>query len=57
MTGISATDVAIRMARQGGTLKVEAQEGRFGSYWTISDEFGLIEVAMSAAEVEERINV
>ena len=53
---LSATNVAIRIAKERGTLKVEKATGRFGDYWAISDDHGLIEVAMSEAEAEERVS-
>lgn len=55
MLTLSATDLAIRIAAQAGTLRIEECEGRFGPYWAIEDETGLIEVALSAAEAQERV--
>lgn len=52
---LSATDVAIALAAQNGTLRIEAQTGRFGVFASISDDFGLIEVAASLDEAESRV--
>ncbi len=57
MLALSVTDVAIRIARESGTLNVREAEGRFGKYWAIEDDHGLIEVAMSEAEVLDRTGV
>ena len=56
MVLLSATDVAIAMAIKTGTLVVSEHTGRFGQYWAISDDRGLIEIANSAAEAEARIS-
>jgi len=55
---ISATDVAIAMAMKEGTLvTVERPDHRFGgTYWTIEDQYGLIEVALTADELEKRLS-
>jgi hypothetical protein len=52
---ISSQSVAIRMAKQNGTLRVtEEFNARLGTpYWAISDDRGLIEVAMSKAEADK----
>ena len=55
MIGISATDVAIAMAHERGTLLIERRVGRFGEYFAVSDEHGLIEVHNTDTELEERI--
>jgi hypothetical protein len=52
----SATDLAIKLAAQRGTLSVEERQGRYGAFWAISDEHGLIEVQLTAADAEDRIN-
>ena len=50
-----ASDLAIRVAIETGNLKIAQAHGRLGAYWTISDEHGLIEVAMNRAELDERL--
>jgi hypothetical protein len=52
---LSATDVAIAVAIKSGSLRVTGHNGRFGSYWAIEDDFGLIEVALTAEAAAERI--
>ncbi len=52
---LSATDLAISIARKNGTLRVTEETGRFGQYWAIKDDQGLIEVAMTLAEADKRI--
>ena len=54
---LSSTTVAIKMAKNNGTLRVEeCFNSRLGiPYWAICDEGGLIEVAMSKDEAERRI--
>ena len=54
MFALSATDVAIRLARQNGTLEIVEREGRFGAYWAICDDHGVIEVHSTAEEANER---
>lgn len=53
---LSATDVAIAMALRSSTLKVVERSGRFGAYWAIEDAHGVIEVALSAAEADQRVS-
>ena len=55
MQTLSATCFAIAVALEAGTLSVSEQQGRFGSFYAISDDRGLIEVALSASEAEARI--
>ena len=52
---LSATDVAIARAIKAGTLTIAEHEGRFGPYWAISDDRGIIEVANTQQEADERI--
>jgi hypothetical protein len=52
---LSAADVAIAFAVQNGTLRIEAQTGRFGAFASISDNFGLIEVADPLDAAESRV--
>ena len=51
---LSAQSVAIRIAKNNGTLRVSEEfNNRLGvPYWAISDDSGLIEVAMSKEEAE-----
>ena len=55
MLTLSAPCAAIAVAIKNGTLAVTEHTGRFGQYWAISDEVGLIEVALSEAEAETRV--
>ena len=57
MIALSATDLAIRIARETGTLKVERcfSERFQNHFWAISDEHGLIEVASTEQEARERV--
>lgn len=55
MLTLSATDLAIAIAAKAGTLTVTECEGRFGAYWAIEDDHGVIEVALSAEEAAERV--
>lgn len=52
---LSATDIAINRAAKSGALKVVEATGRFGAYWAIEDDHGLIEVALSVEEADERV--
>ena len=55
MIALSSTDVAIRIARETGTLKVERCIDRWGGeYFAICDEHGLIEVAANEEEARAR---
>ena len=55
MRMLSATDVAIAIADDAGTLIVEDCDGRFGPYVAIRDEHGLIEVHNTRPEWDVRI--
>lgn len=55
MRRLSATDLAIANAIKAGKLVVAECEGRFGPYWSIEDTHGVIEVALSREEADERI--
>jgi hypothetical protein len=52
---LSSTDVAIAQAIRSNSLRVVECEGRFGAFWSIEDAFGVIEVALSAAEADLRV--
>lgn len=56
MFTLSATCLAIALADQAGTLRLVEREGRFGAFIAIEDATGVIEVALSAEEADERIN-
>lgn len=56
MLALSSTDVAIRCAKESGTLRVTEETDRFGeTFWAIADDVGLIEVASSEREAMERV--
>ncbi len=55
MKTLSATCVAIRLAAAQGTLKIVECTGRFGQYFSIEDQFGLIEVALTREEADGRV--
>lgn len=55
---LSATDLAIAVAIKAGTLSVEEKASRFPgeTYFAIADEKGIIEVALTKAEADARID-
>jgi len=53
--GTSATDLAIRIAKRDGHLALVEREGRFGSYVSIQDNRGTIEVADTMELAEQRV--
>ena len=55
MIAVSASCLAIALASKSGSLRIEERDGRFGPFWTISDDRGLIEVADTADEARERV--
>ena len=55
MKYLSATCHAIRVAASEGTLRIVERTGRFGQYFAIEDQFGLIEVARTREEVDARL--
>lgn len=55
MLTLSATCLAIALADKAGTLRLVPREGRVGLYVAIEDDVGIIEVALSQAEADERI--
>ena len=56
MKMLSATDVAIAAAIVSGTLSVSSHPSTLGgTYIAIEDQHGLIEVAQTAEQAEERI--
>ena len=52
---LSSTDLAIAVAAKAGTLALVAREGRFGTYVSIEDDVGVIEVHRSASEADARV--
>lgn len=53
---LSATDVAIAVALEFGTLTLVTRPSRFGGeFIAIEDDKGVIEVALSQAEADARI--
>lgn len=55
MVALSAVSVALSLARNNGTLRVTREfNARLGTeFWALSDENGLIAVALSEAEAME----
>lgn len=53
--GASATDLAIRIAKRDGHLTLVERKGRFGSYVSIQDNCGTIEVADTMELAEQRV--
>ena len=52
---VSATDVAIALALRCDTLRIVERDGRFGAYWSIEDDRGVIEVHLSSEDASTRI--
>lgn len=52
---LSATDLAIRLAHQQGTLKMGTRVGRFGAYTFLEDATGVLEVFPDDAAAAARI--
>lgn len=52
---LSATDLAIRLAHQQGTLKMGTRVGRFGAYTFLEDASGVLEVFPDDAAAGARI--
>jgi hypothetical protein len=52
---LSSTDLAIARAITVGSLRVVEREGRFGAFWSIEDAIGVIEVALTSTEADERV--
>jgi hypothetical protein len=55
MLTLSATCLAIALADQAGTLRIVEREGRFGTFYAIEDEVGLIEVHNERSEISSRL--
>jgi hypothetical protein len=55
MIALSSSSFALVRGIENGSLRVERVKGRYGDYFTVSDDCGLIEVAMNKAEVDARI--
>jgi hypothetical protein len=57
MLTLSAACLAIALADQAGTLALNETPSRFGgTFIAICDDTGLIEVALTRQEAEDRIN-
>jgi len=46
---------SIAEAILNGTLTLEVCEGRFGKYWSINDERGMISIELTIGEAHRRI--
>ena len=56
MTGLSSTDLAIRLAVESGTIHITENINRFGDpFFAVEDNIGLIEVHLTRAEAEARV--
>jgi hypothetical protein len=57
MLSISSTDLAIALADKAGTLQLVERESRFGlgTYVSLEDTHGVIEVQLSWAEAQARV--
>jgi len=55
MRTLSATCLAIACAAKAGTLRTVERQGRFGAFWSIEDDRGVIEVQSTAKEAAERV--
>lgn len=53
--GASATDLAIRIAKREGHLKLVERKGRFGTFISIRDRYGIIETADDMEAAERRV--
>ncbi len=56
MMTFSATDIAILDAHTRKTLTVVAEQGRFGTFWAIKDEHGIIEAHTSSYDAYDRLS-
>lgn len=56
MFTLSATCLAIRSAKFAGNLRIEERTGRFGQFWAICDDRGLIEVALTRFDADQRVS-
>jgi hypothetical protein len=52
---LSVTCAAIVMAQRAGTLRLIECQGRIGPYVAIEDDHGLLEIALSMPEAEQRV--
>ena len=52
---LSATCTALALADRNGTLRLVERIGRLGPYIAFEDDHGLIEVASSRSEADERL--
>jgi len=55
MRTLSSTCLSIALANKSGTLRLVEREGRFGSFVSIEDAVGVIEVADSMAAAQARV--
>lgn len=51
----SATDLAIRIAKRDGHLVLVERTGRFGSYVSVQDNRGTIEIADTMELAQKRV--
>jgi hypothetical protein len=55
MRALSAPCAAIVMAKRANTLRLTKCQSRMGFYVAIEDDCGLIEIALSMSEAEQRV--
>lgn len=54
---MNASTLAIRIASENGTLRIVEREGRFGTFFSICDNSGTIEVADTRNEANDIVEV
>ena len=52
---LSATCLAIAAADRRGTLRLVERVGRLGAYIALEDDHGIIEVALTRGEADQRL--
>lgn len=55
MKSLAIQDLIIAQAIKSETLAIKACNGRFGAFWSIEDQCGLIEVHVTEKEARDRV--
>jgi len=55
MRTLSSTCLSIALAKKAGTLRLVEREGRFGSFVSIEDTVGVIEITDSMFAAQARV--